>query len=39
MASGSAVPFTVYGQLPDNAFNQGAPSGNYSDTITVTVTY
>jgi spore coat protein U-like protein len=39
MASGSAVPFTVFGQLPDNAFNQGAPSGNYSDTITVTVTY
>jgi spore coat protein U-like protein len=39
MSSGSAVPFTVYGELPDNAFNQGAPSGNYSDTITVTVTY
>jgi spore coat protein U-like protein len=39
MAAGSAVPFTVYGQLPDNAFNQGAPSGNYTDTITVTVTY
>jgi spore coat protein U-like protein len=39
MAAGSAVPFTVFGQLPDNAFNQGAPSGVYNDTITVTVTY
>jgi spore coat protein U-like protein len=39
MASGSAVPFTVHGVLPDNAFNQGAPSGNYTDTITVTVSY
>jgi spore coat protein U-like protein len=39
MASGSAVPFTVFGVLPDNAFNQGAPSGNYSDSILVTVTY
>lgn len=39
MASGSTQTHTVYGQLPDNAFNQGAPSGSYTDTITVTVTY
>ena len=39
MAAGSAQTHTVYGELPDNAFNQGAPSGNYSDSITVTVTY
>jgi len=35
----TAVPFTVYGQLPDNATNQGAVPGAYTDTITVTVTY
>jgi spore coat protein U-like protein len=39
MAAGSTQRHTVFGQLLDNAFNQGAPSGNYSDTITVTVTY
>jgi spore coat protein U-like protein len=39
MASGSATNLTVFGQLPDNEFNQGAPSGVYNDTITVTVTY
>jgi spore coat protein U-like protein len=39
MAIANAQTHTVFGQLPDNAFNQGAPSGNYSDTITVTVTY
>ncbi len=39
MAAASAQTHTVFGVLPDNAFNQGAPSGNYSDTITVTVTY
>jgi spore coat protein U-like protein len=39
MAAGSATLHTVYGQLPDNAFNQGAPAGTYNDTITVTVTY
>ncbi len=32
MASGSAQPFTVYGELPDNAFNQAAPAGSYTDT-------
>jgi spore coat protein U domain-containing protein, fimbrial subunit CupE1/2/3/6 len=30
---------TVYGRLPDNAFNQAAATGAYNDTITVTVTY
>jgi spore coat protein U-like protein len=39
MSAASAQTHTVFGVLPDNAFNQGAPSGNYSDTITVTVTY
>jgi spore coat protein U-like protein len=39
MAIANAQTHTVFGQLPDNAFNQGAPSGNYNDTITVTVTY
>jgi spore coat protein U-like protein len=29
----------VFGQLPDNATNQAAVPGSYSDTITVTVTY
>ena len=37
----AAQTYTAYGQLPDNAANQNAaPLGtNYSDTITVTVTY
>ncbi len=39
MSVANAQTHTVFGELPDNAFNQGAPSGNYSDTITVTVTY
>jgi spore coat protein U-like protein len=39
MAIANEVTHTVFGQLPDNAFNQGAPSGVYNDTITVTVTY
>lgn len=30
---------TVYGRLPDNAFNQAAATGPYSDTIQVTVSY
>jgi len=30
---------TVYGRIPDNATNQGAAPGAYSDLITVTVTY
>ena len=38
---GLATPaaFTVFGQLPDNAANQAAVPGSYTDTITVTVTY
>jgi spore coat protein U-like protein len=37
VATGTA--FTVYGQLPDNATNQTAVPGSYSDTITVTISY
>jgi len=29
----------VFGQVPDTATNQAAVPGNYTDTITVTVTY
>jgi len=39
VSAGSAITHTVHGQLPDNATNQDAPPGSYSDTITVTVTY
>jgi len=35
----TATAFTVFGQLPDNATNQAAVPGSYTDTITVTVTY
>lgn len=35
----AATTVNVFGQLPDSATNQDAPTGNYSDTITVTVTY
>jgi spore coat protein U-like protein len=35
----TSVAVTVFGQLPDNATNQAAIPGAYSDTITVTVTY
>jgi spore coat protein U-like protein len=35
----TANTVTVFGQLPDNAANQAAIPGNYTDTITVTVTY
>jgi len=34
-----ANALTVFGQLPDNATNQAAIPGAYTDTITVTVTY
>jgi spore coat protein U-like protein len=37
VATANTVP--VFGQLPDNATNQAAVAGNYTDTITVTVTY
>ena len=36
---GTAVAVNVYGRLPDNATNQNAAAGSYSDTITATVTY
>jgi spore coat protein U-like protein len=36
-ATANAV--TVFGQLPDNAINQTAVPGSYTDTITVTITY
>ena len=39
MAAASTQTHTVFGQLPDNAFNQGAPTGTYNDSILVTVTY
>jgi spore coat protein U-like protein len=35
----TAAPIQVFGQLPDNATNQAAVPGSYSDLITVTVTY
>jgi spore coat protein U-like protein len=37
VATANSVP--VFGQVPDNATNQAAIAGAYSDTITVTVTY
>jgi spore coat protein U-like protein len=37
VATAASVP--VFGQLPDNATNQAAVPGSYSDTITVTVSY
>jgi len=33
------VSVGVFGQLPDNATNQNAAPGSYSDTITATITY
>jgi len=44
MGAGNVQTLTVYGGLPDNAFNQGAAvaasgSSAYSDTVAVTVTY
>jgi spore coat protein U-like protein len=35
----TANSVSVFGQLPDNATNQAAVAGAYSDTITVTVSY
>ena len=35
----TANAITVFGQLPDNATNQAAVPGAYTDTITVTITY
>ena len=39
MSVTSEITHTVFGQLANSAANQDAPAGNYSDTITVTVTY
>ncbi|HUA89202.1 MAG TPA: spore coat U domain-containing protein [Steroidobacteraceae bacterium] len=39
VAAGNAISETVYGELVDSAANQGVPPGNYTDTITVTVSY
>jgi spore coat protein U-like protein len=39
LAVANAVPFTVYGQIPDSGANLAATVGAYTDTITVTVTY
>ena len=39
LSSAGNVTYTVYGTLPDNATNQTAPVGSYSDSITVTVEY
>jgi spore coat protein U-like protein len=39
MSVGNEDTHTVYGLLPNTAANQDAPVGNYSDLITVTVTY
>lgn len=36
---GDIVELTVYGRISDNVANQSQPTGSYSDTITVTVTY
>jgi spore coat protein U-like protein len=36
MASGNAIVKTVYGQIP---YQSGTVPGNYTDTVTVTVTY
>jgi spore coat protein U-like protein len=35
----TANTVTVFGKVPDNATNQAGVPGNYTDTITVTVTY
>lgn len=34
-----AITFTAFGQLPDNTTNQTATTGNYTDSVTATVTY
>jgi spore coat protein U-like protein len=36
---GNSATLTVYGNLPNNATNQGAGVGAYSDLITATITY
>jgi spore coat protein U-like protein len=39
LSANKAITHVVYGQLPNSAFNQDAPTGSYTDTITVTVEY
>jgi spore coat protein U-like protein len=39
VSNANAVLIPVFGTLPDNAANQTAVTGGYSDTIAVTVTY
>lgn len=34
--SGSSQPLTIYGRVP---FGQAVPAGDYSDTVTITITY
>jgi len=38
-ASSTPSVFTYYGLLPDNAFNQGAAAGSYTDSIVVVVSF
>jgi spore coat protein U-like protein len=38
-AVGNTVALNVYGRVPDSVANQGVPAGNYTDTVTVTVTW
>lgn len=35
----NTVALTVYGRIVDSTANQNVPAGNYTDTVTVTVTY
>jgi spore coat protein U-like protein len=39
LAAGNTVTKVVYGKLPDNATNQDAPVGAYTDSIVATITY
>jgi spore coat protein U-like protein len=39
LAAANATTLTVYGNLPDNANNQAAAVGAYTDTVTVSVAY
>jgi spore coat protein U-like protein len=38
-AVANAVALNVYGRVPDTVANQSVPAGNYTDTVTVTVTW
>jgi spore coat protein U-like protein len=39
IAPANAVSVPVYGRIVDSVANQNVPAGNYTDTITVTVTF